>query len=193
MENFLYQEFINDLSICDDLIEFYHSCEQKGPGLTYGSNGSKKINLDYKESFDVELRPDDKVFIDYFYQLQNVTENYIKIFPTCNYYAAWGIREGVNIQHYPPMGGFKVWHTERGGPEYPVATRHLVFMTYLNDVTDCGETEFLNQKIKISPKKGLTLIWPADWTYTHRGIPSPTQDKFIITGWFNYFQNHEEN
>jgi hypothetical protein len=59
-------------------------------------------------------------------------------------------------------------------------------MTYLNDITDEGETEFFHQQIKIQPRKGLTLIWPADWTYTHRGITSPTQDKYIITGWFNY-------
>ena len=59
-------------------------------------------------------------------------------------------------------------------------------MTYLNDVTDGGETDFFYQRIKIPPKKGLTVIWPADWTYTHRGIPSKTQDKFIVTGWFNY-------
>ena len=58
-------------------------------------------------------------------------------------------------------------------------------MTYLNDVEDQGETEFHFQEVKIKPKKGLSLIWPADFTYTHRGIPSPTQEKYIATGWFN--------
>ena len=57
-------------------------------------------------------------------------------------------------------------------------------MTYLNDVIDRGETEFFHQKIKVKPKKGLTLIWPVDWTFYHRGIPSPTQEKYIITGWY---------
>jgi hypothetical protein len=65
-------------------------------------------------------------------------------------------------------------------------SRHLVFMTYLNDVTDGGETEFFYQKLKVKPEKGLTLIWGADWTFTHRGITSPTQTKYIVTGWFNY-------
>jgi hypothetical protein len=59
-------------------------------------------------------------------------------------------------------------------------------MTYLNTVTDEGETEFYHQKIKIRPEKGLTLIWGSDWTFLHRGIPSKSQEKFIITGWFNY-------
>jgi len=56
----------------------------------------------------------------------------------------------------------------------------------LNDVSNAGETEFLHQELKVKPEKGLTLIWPCDWTYTHRGVPSPTEDKYIITGWFSF-------
>ena len=61
-------------------------------------------------------------------------------------------------------------------------------MTYLNDIEDGGETEFLYQKIKVKPRKGLTLIWPVDWTHTHRGIVSPSQEKTIITGWYEFFE-----
>jgi hypothetical protein len=59
-------------------------------------------------------------------------------------------------------------------------------MTYLNNVTDGGETEWYHQDLKIQPQKGLTVIWPADWCFVHRGNITPTQDKYIITGWFNY-------
>ena len=59
-------------------------------------------------------------------------------------------------------------------------------MTYLNDVTDAGETEFYYQKIKVKPEKGLTLIWPSEWPWTHRGLTSKTQIKYIATGWFCY-------
>ena len=41
------------------------------------------------------------------------------------------------------------------------------------------------KKIKVKPEKGLTLIWPADWTFTHRGIPSP-QEQYIVTGWLSF-------
>jgi len=40
--------------------------------------------------------------------------------------------------------------------------------------------------LKVKPEKGLTLIWPADWTFTHRGIPSMSETKYIVTGWYNY-------
>ena len=59
-------------------------------------------------------------------------------------------------------------------------------MTYLNDVDDGGETEFLYQDVKTKAVKGKTVIFPVEWTHTHRGIPSPTQDKYIITGWFSF-------
>ena len=59
-------------------------------------------------------------------------------------------------------------------------------MTYLNTVNDGGETEFIYQKLKVKPETGLTLIWGADWTFTHRGITSKTETKYITTGWYSY-------
>ena len=58
-------------------------------------------------------------------------------------------------------------------------------MTYLNDVED-GGTEFYYQGLKTKAEKGLTLIWPSDFTHTHRGIISNTKEKYIATGWFSY-------
>ena len=112
---------------------------------------------------------------------------YKETFPFSTYYSSWKIVDGANIQYYKPGAGFKAWHCERGSAIMPVTTRHLAWMTYLNDVDDGGGTEFFHQKLTIQAKKGLTVIWPADWTYTHRGVVSPTQEKYIITGWFNYF------
>jgi hypothetical protein len=60
-----------------------------------------------------------------------------------------------------------------GGGGGQGASRHLVFMTYLNDVDDEGGTEFFHQKLVVQPRKGLTLVWPADWTFMHR-CPSPS-------------------
>ena len=59
-------------------------------------------------------------------------------------------------------------------------------MTYLNTVKDGGGTEFYYQNKKFKAKEGVTLIWPADWTFTHRGIISKKCEKYIITGWLSY-------
>ena len=34
--------------------------------------------------------------------------------------------------------------------------------------------------------KGLTIIWPTDFTHTHSGQISKTHEKYIITGWVEY-------
>lgn len=99
---------------------------------------------------------------------------------------AFSVSYPWNIQKYEPSKHYSVWHCENNGrPQY--RKRHLAFMTYLNDVTDAGETEFLYQNVKIRPEKGLTLIWPAYFTHTHVGIPSPTQEKYVTTGWYEFF------
>ena len=34
--------------------------------------------------------------------------------------------------------------------------------------------------------KGLTLIFPAGFTHTHKSQVSLTQEKMIVTGWYNF-------
>jgi hypothetical protein len=183
INEFILQCALQDVSICDEIIDYHKNSNRKVPGLC----GGKKYYPEIKKSTDVILDFDSLVFRKYSEQLQNVVDLYISNFEFCNTYSGWTIIEHASIQHYLPEEGFKAWHTERCSSHSPSNNRHLVFMTYLNDVDDKGETEWFYQKIKVKPKKGLTVIWPADWTYTHRGIVSPTQEKYIITGWFSFF------
>lgn len=187
--SFIGSWILSDLSICDELIEYHKKSDNKVSGVISNENGPR-LDKDYKDSIETHFRPDteEPIFLKYVLLLQEVVEEYKKEYEICDSYAPWSIIDQTNLQYYPPGGGFKAWHCERSFAYGLISTRHLVFMTYLNDVEDQGETEFLYQKIKIKPKKGLTVIWPADWTFTHRGIPSPTQDKYIITGWFNYLK-----
>ncbi len=94
-------------------------------------------------------------------------------------------QDKFNLQHYEPGQCYKNWHTEFFGP-VPGHVRALAFMTYLNDVKEGGETEFMYYKLKVKPKRGLTLMWPAGFTHTHRGCPAPHEEKMIVTGWCVY-------
>lgn len=180
---FILQEHLADVSICDDIITYYQDAGDKQVGMVMTKAGYS-IDKAIKDSSEVMLT--DGPVGRYIEALQEVVNKYIELYPQCNMYAPWGLTSPPNIQCYPPNGGYFSWHTERISAEHPVTSRHLVFMTYLNDVTDGGETEFAIQGVKVQPRKGLTLIWPADWTHTHRGLPSPTQTKYIVTGWFNF-------
>ena len=89
-----------------------------------------------------------------------------------------------NIQRYLPGGHFKLEHSER--TSIINSFRVLVWMTYLNDVTDGGSTTFTHQDLEIQPQKGKTLIWPAEWTHAHLGNILNSGEKYIITGWMHF-------
>jgi hypothetical protein len=179
---------LDDTAICDDLVAYFHAnAHLREAGMHY-HNGTPVVNPAIKESVDLYFSPDSTTpeFVRYIRALQECVQAYIADYSFCDYYAAWAILENTNVQYYPPGGGYKVWHTERTNASAVNASRHLVFMTYLNTVNDAGETAFYYQGLRVKPEKGLTLIWPADWTHTHQGVASPTEEKYIITGWFNY-------
>ena len=89
-----------------------------------------------------------------------------------------------NLQKYSPGGHFSAVHTERGSSS--TMHRVLAFMTYLNDVEEGGETSFHYYDINVQPKKGKTIIWPAEWTHAHKGNTLDAGAKYIITGWMHF-------
>lgn len=181
--NFIAGWYINE-EICDGLISFFEESSDQKPGEI-----GMGVNEDWKLSTDVTVipnNPDDRVQ-NYLKKLEEVCSNYIKKYPWCSInHSLWGINTNFNIQKYNPNEGFFGWHSERSTAVDLVSTRHLVFMTYLNTVHDGGETEWFFQQVKVQPRKGLTLIWPVDWTHTHRGVTSKTETKYITTGWYTY-------
>ena len=188
IHDFILTSYIKDISLCNKLIK-YHT---DSPNKAKGAIGSGNYQPSIKDSTDVAL-PKNNLYLDYEANLKTVVDQYINTFQFCNFYSPWSIVELPVIQKYEPTQGFHQWHTERSMISQEASRRHLVFMTYLNDVSNKGETEWLYQQIKVKPKKGLTVIWPTDWTYTHRGIPSPTETKYIITGWYSYVEESNDN
>jgi len=90
----------------------------------------------------------------------------------------------IKLQKTPPGGGFHSWHFEDGN--YQDCDRELVWMIYMNDDYEGGETEFLYQRTRVEPEQGLLLIWPADFTHMHRGnMVLSDHNKYICTGWIN--------
>ena len=86
------------------------------------------------------------------------------------------------IQKTPAGGGYHVWHDENSSIQE--ARRSLVWMIYLNDDYEGGETEYLYYKKRIQPERGKLLIWPAGMTHCHRGGLVLKGDKYVATGWF---------
>jgi len=172
--------------ICDDLINFFktHS-EYTEKGKSFYEN-RVDVHSHIKDSIDFSIphKAQDYPFFLYRIYLKQCLDNYTEKYKNVKedlYY--FDINTNYNIQYYPPNGGFKTWHSERMGPN--VSKRVLVFMTYLNDVKD-GGTDFYYQNLTSPAKKGLTLIWPSEWTHMHKGQISKTNEKYIVTGWYTF-------
>jgi len=201
------KEFKIDDSLCDDLIDFFEKTPNREDNNPYytkkpGAVGyAGQIRTEHKESLDLgfssnlsrdlnlpeEFIPFANIYDRYVQELHKCTKQYIEEYPyIIGPMTRIEIREATNIQHYPPGGGFKTYHCESASDSLPQASRCLVFMTYLNTVTDDGGTHFVFQDKVINAVKGKTLIWPANWPWTHKGVISKTQEKYIITGWYSY-------
>jgi len=161
------------------------------PGMMYNTGSGQVVDKNAKESFEMAIHhfENDEPWKTYKTKLYDILKLYIKKYPDIHNNAEFGLGEPFNTQKYPIGGGFKIWHYENDFQTFNY-DRCLVFMTYLNDVED-GGTSFKYQGIDIPAKKGLTLIWPAYWTHTHRGIISKTKEKYIVTGWLNFI-NHRK-
>lgn len=179
MEDFI-RTYTIDENICDGLLSFFEDhIDQTEPGqLVRGVDKSVKDSMDLM----VGIRDYDERINSYRKELSDCMFKYKEDFLESGFPTNLDIVTNFNIQRYPPLGGFKKWHSER--ESLPCIQRCLVFMTYLNTVEVGGETEFFYQKVKIKPIKGLTVLWPSDFTHTHRGVPALNETKTIATGWF---------
>jgi len=92
----------------------------------------------------------------------------------------------INAQKYQQgKGNYGYWHSEiyPETGENNALHRLLLFIIYLNDVEQGGETDFYYQKKSITPKAGSMVIAPCGFTHTHRGNIPISNDKYVLTSW----------
>ena len=169
---------------CKLIIQYFEESQDKKPGILYDM-GKVVVDKDKKDSTDLILGWLDEVMPSYildnplFKSAQQYRETYSGIDEICP------LRPDkfYNIQKYEPNQGFHLVHCESGSKGNP---RVLVWMFYLNTVTDGGGTRFPEYDLDVKAEVGKLLIWPAFFTHIHHGIVSETQTKYIVTGWFVY-------
>ena len=184
--NFVGSWTLEPLSICEDLISYFELNLAKQNKGRIGSG----VNPNSKDSIDITIKPKEiilpgnEVFKAYFDELFECYKNYVEEWPFLKDIAQKLEIGSFNLQRYKLVQHFKKIHTERSSIES--SHRVFAFMTYLNDVEEGGSTYFSHYDLEIQPKKGLTLIWPAEWTHAHRGNILQAGSKYIITGWINF-------
>jgi len=180
-------EFIFELEnnipdeICKEIIDRFESDSNKNPGVTIdGVDEKMKRSTDLYISkcsnwSDIDNYLSKKLtgaIKEYIAHLskQNIINNKVN----CNFSDT-----GYQIQR-TKKNGYYNWHNDA------IDNRYLTFIWYLNTLDpeiDGGTTDFKCGKI-ITPKTGKLLLFPATWTYIHRGAQVISDNaKYICTGW----------
>ena len=159
-------------------------CKQK---QTSDYDGSIKYNQDTRVVYDWAPHHNmfyhDPELVEEFYKVvgEHYYKKYIPEFTVLKDSMVKHSPKGMSVQRNGPKEAYHIWHIENNSSS--AGNRVAVYMLYLNTVKEGGETEFLYQKKRINARKNRLLIWPADWTYTHRGNTPLKGDKYILTTW----------
>jgi hypothetical protein len=183
----------NSLSseICDKIIYLFENelSEFVMPGTTINNTSV----TDVKKTFDLVLNATNNIYDERMFLELNT--NMVKYFHLIeDRYSHCSGSDGMikmanlndsgfQVQKYNRGEGYYKYHNDYCISDNKLQHRMIAFIWYLNTVYEGGETEFFNGKVSIKPEKGKLLLFPAAWTYPHRGNMPISSDKYIVTGW----------
>ena len=179
------EECINILNqdSCDRLIDMFNNDIRKTPGLTgFGVSSEYKISTELPCVFgDNQWEKYNKLIIP---GIQSIVKHMKEKYSFIEWgLESWEICNQYNIQHYKDGEGYFRMHCEHS---FPQPYRMMAWMIYLNDA-ECG-TEFPYQNTVVKAERGKGVIWSAGWTHPHKGVTPNVGDKYIATGWFNFYK-----
>jgi hypothetical protein len=164
-------------AFCERLIEAFHGTQamhvERARGWRAGLDDSAWTELDLTALADSALKAFFRERIDEYLARYNGDVNLPIAVP-----ASPSLAE-LRLKRYRPGTGqaFQLHFDSIN----EVADRYLVFLWYLNDVAEGGETEFPALDIRIAPRAGRLLMFPPYWMYQHAGLPPRSGDKYILS------------
>ena len=164
---------------CNDMIErFENSSDQhyRGRvGQTFKEEESIKKSTDMVKSGKDEWKDVDELLFT------SLAKALSKIKKQFEFFSGPFKDIGYAMQRTDPDEYYH-WHIDGGSHQF--SDRQLVAIWYLNDVEGPGgETEFLNQNVKVKPETGKLILFPPFWTHEHRGVKLQNGVKYIATTW----------
>ena len=161
---------------------------------------SKKDNFDNDRKSFTELNIEGKE------EFKDIKETYIRVLRQNLQH----FMKEVNIEnhHFPPiidMENIRIKkYTDNGKDVFknhvdvlrsqgPSSKRFLVFIMYLSDVEEGGETSIPRYNIKCKPKAGRLLMFPPFWTHPHQGEKVIKGTKYQIMTYLHYGDINDNN
>jgi hypothetical protein len=168
-----------DEELCRSVVDLFDRDKSKWRGKIIRSGGDVSYEDEIKVSWDLEIL-NEGAWRDIFQRIHPKIEacmsDYLSRSPVLRSFDLQAT--GYKIQMYPKNQGYFRWHADSVGKN--AGNRVVAMVLYLNDVETGGETEFFHQGIKISPKAGYLVLFPAGWNYMHCGHIPESGDKYII-------------
>ena len=181
-------------NFCDSIINDFES--YKSQGLVRKGQSGIGVNNEVKNTTDLNILDYPELSSKYNVEINNnfnylLSEEYLGKLPFQNEFGKESLfyaptfYELFQVQKYDKNNGhYNGWHAETG--DFEMSRRLFVFILYLNDVAEGGETEILYTGLKVKPKKGQLLIHPASYPFVHKGHTPLSDDKYILTTWLSY-------
>lgn len=162
---------------CARMIEAFHQMQQcqtpNGRGFRKGWDNSGWTELDITPHADA-------AFKGYFFeQIGKYLKIYNSRLPMTLQVPESPYLEELRIKRY------RAGHDEGFQPHFDAADekckRFMVFLWYLNDVQEGGQTEFCDLGMKVDARTGRLLMFPPFWMFQHAGLRPISNDKYIVS------------
>ena len=173
------QVYDNALSadFCTRMIDSFNQMQQlhvpNGRGLVAGLEGSAWTELNITPLSDTAFKGFFVTQIEEYLGRYNSTLSLQLPVPSRPFL------EDIRIKRY------RAGTDEKFEPHYDAANkmcnRYLVFLWYLNDVAEGGETEFADLGLRVQARAGRLLMFPPYWMFQHAGLPPLSNDKYIVS------------
>jgi len=177
---------------CDELVSLF----EKHPEYTFEGHSGSGLNDHIKKTTDLNMIDIPHLMEDYGYKVfegfNTVVEELLENLPFQPKFNAVEqvFTQGTNyttcqLQKYDKgLGHYNAYHFETDS--YQTTPRLFVFILYLNNVEEGGETELMYENKLIKPKKGRVICHPATFPFVHKGHMPLSSDKYILTTWLEY-------
>ena len=159
-----------------------------------------------KDTFDNDRKSFTELNIEGKEEFKDIKETYIRVLRQNLQH----FMKDVNIEehHFPPvidMENIRIKKYEANGKDVfknhvdiirsqgPSSKRFLVFIMYLSDVEEGGETSIPRYNIKCKPKAGRLLMFPPFWTHPHQGEKVIKGTKYQIMTYLHYGDINDNN
>lgn len=181
-EIFLVEDLL-DHQLCQHLIQIAETCQFESAGILL-------------ESVDNEVRSNDMLKLGRSSPLGDSTNQLIMgrlAIAQTLLFQSYGVRfpyaEPCTILRYRE-GQFYKRHVDNlllasrfQEVQQGIPTRDISVVGYLNDDFEGGETYFDRQDVKVRPKAGAVLLFPAYFTHPHESLPVRKGKKYAFTSW----------